>query len=628
MKASKYITSKLLFLVGFSGMVMAGPEDNSLIIGTSQEPAALGGDFLNILDNSAAKSELEIYLLPDLIGINLDGESYPILVTEVPSDDNGRVRVTPGYVRTVSIDLTLDNDAHWSDGTPITTADIQMYYEIGKAPGMPLDDPDYWERVSLEIRDQKSFTLTFSPAFNTDLTPGRGRPIGYAPAHIMRPAWEETKAQVAQIDPANTEAITEAYRAFFTQFSTPEALNEGKMVYSGAFKFERWVPGSSIDLVRNSEFHIIPPGGADKYVQKVSYQIIQNTNALLIGMISGGLDATANLGITFDQARSPQLVSRMPGKFDIWFVPAPAVEMIQINQFAENDAKNHLGLNDPKTRQALIMAINRDMISAAFFSRLQPTANSWIAPQHPYYADVEGYPYNPEQARQLLAELGWQPGPDGILVRDGTRFELEFVTTAGNILRERVQQFIIQNLRDVGIAVRINNAPSSSLFVDEYMRHGSEGTWQGILMYYDSATPKEDGIWFLCNDLLSGESFVPQAANNFNGAFNIGGWCNSEYDQLRAEAVLDFDSDSAAQKFARMQELVANEAAFIPLYIRVHPYVVRYGLVNYVGSTYSAGRGFAPIEPWLVGWESQGAEKVFDQSKYGTRYGIPESSDR
>jgi peptide/nickel transport system substrate-binding protein len=590
----------------------------------------LAGDFLDVLNRQDIKWEIDHYLFAPLINLNLDGQSYPVLATEVPSPQNGRAITTenPDGTQRLEIKLTLRDDIKWSDGTPITTDDIQMYYDVGKAAGMPVTNPDYWSRVGLEVASEREFTVTFDPAYNTDLVGGPASPIGYAPAHIMRPAWEETKAQVAQIDPANAEAITEAYRAFFTQFSTPKALNEGKMVYSGAFKFERWVPGSSIDLVRNPEFHIIPPGGADKYVQKVSYQIIQNTNALLIGMISGTIDATANLGVTFDQARSPQLVSRMPGRFDIWFVPAPAVEMIQINQFAENDAKNHLGLNDPKTRQALIMAINRDMISAAFFSRLQPTANSWIAPQHPYYADVEGYPYNPDQARQLLAELGWQPGPDGILVRDGTRFELEFVTTAGNILRERVQQFIIQNLSDVGIAVRINNAPSSSLFVDEYMRHGSEGTWQGLLMYYDSATPKEDGIWFLCNDLLSGESFVPRAANNFNGAFNIGGWCNPEYDQLRAEAVLDFDPDSAARKFARMQELVVNEAAFIPLYIRVHPYVVRYGVANYVGSTYSAGRGFAPVEPWLVGWESQGAQKVFDQSKYGTRYGIPESTAR
>lgn len=468
--------------------------------------------------------------------------------------------------------------------------------------------------------------MVFDPAFNTDLTPGRGRPIGYAPAHIMRPAWEETKALVAQIDPANAEAITDTYRAFFTQFSTPEALNEGLMVYSGAFKLERWVPGNSVDLVRNPEFHIDPPGGADKYVQRVSYRFIQNTNALLIGMISGSLDASANLGVTFDQARSSQLVSRMPGRFDIWFVPAPAVEMIQLNQFPEYAALNHLGLDNPKTRQALIMAINREMISAAFFSNLQPVANSWIPSQHPYYTDIKGYSYDPEAAKRLLAELGWQPGPDGVLQRqvDGrtVRFELEFVTTAGNVQRERVQQFIAQNLADVGIAVRINNAPSSALFVDEFMRHGSEGTWQGMLMYYDSATPKEDGIWFLCRDLLSGESFVPRAANNFNGAFNIGGWCNSEYDQLRAEAVLEFEPGLAREKFARMQEIVASEVAFIPLYIRVHPYVVRHGLVNYVGSTYSAGRGFAPVEPWLVGWESLGSEKVFEQSKYATRYGV------
>ena len=616
------------YLVGLFclvGITWASPDDNSLVLGASQEPAVLAGDFLDILNNSVIKGEIENFLLPNLIGIDLEGQSYPALVTEVPSQENGRVVINdnPDGTRRLEMKLTLSDQARWSDGSSITTGDVQIYYEMGKAPGMPLLYPDYWDRLNLSIEDARNFTLTFSPAFNTDLTPGRGRPIGYAPAHIMRPAWEETKAQVAQIDPANTEAITEAYRAFFTQFSTPEALNEGKMVYSGAFKFERWVPGSSIDLVRNSEFHIIPPGGADKYVQKVSYQIIQNTNALLIGMISGGLDATANLGITFDQARSPQLVSRMPGKFDIWFVPAPAVEMIQINQFAENDAKNHLGLNDPKTRQALIMAINRDMISAAFFSRLQPTANSWIAPQHPYYADVEGYPYNPEQARQLLAELGWQPGPDGILVRDGTRFELEFVTTAGNILRERVQQFIIQNLRDVGIAVRINNAPSSVVFADDFIQRASTGAWQGMFMYGWASELIEDGSLYTCNDLITGRSLIPTEANSFQG-LNSGGWCNDEFDALRAKAVLEFDPEVARELFGQMQAIWAREVPVIPLFVQSNPFVVQKGLLNFVSSTYVNGYGYPPAQPWLVGWESRGAQKVFDQSKYGTRYGVEE----
>ncbi|MCL4454082.1 MAG: hypothetical protein M1157_00335, partial [Deinococcus sp.] len=60
------------------------------------------------------------------------------------------------------------------------------------------------------------------------------------------------------------------------------------------------------------------------------------------------------------------------------------------------------------------------------------------------------------------------------------RFEIEFVTTAGAAVRERTQQFFAENLKTVGIAVKINNAPSSVVFSDEFILRASEGAWKGL----------------------------------------------------------------------------------------------------------------------------------------------------
>jgi len=40
------------------------------------------------------------------------------------------------------------------------------------------------------------------------------------------------------------------------------------------------------------------------------------------------------------------------------------------------------------------------------------------------------------------------------------------------------------------------------------------------------------------------------------------------------------------------------------------------GLLNYVSSTF-ASSAYPTIEPWLIGWQSRGAQKVYDQAKYG-----------
>ena len=595
------------------GLALAGPQDNSLIVGASQEPRVLAGDFLSVISNQSIKAEIENYLYVPFITLNLDGQNTAVLATEVPTIQNGRVRFTDigQGRRRLEIDITIRPDARWSDGRPITTEDVQFYFEVGKAKGMPVLDPDYWERVNLRVRDARNFTVIFEPAYATDLI---GSPIGYAPKHVMGPAWEQVKRQTAALDPQRDAArLAEIYRNFFTQFSTPAYLNRGQMVYSGPFVLRRWVPGSTLEMVRNPQFPITPPGGADKYVQRVVYRFIQNTNSLQVAIMGGSIDALSRVGLTFDQARAPQLVQRAKGNFDIWFVPGAIWEHIDVNQFPNVPRVRELGLNDKRTRQALLHAINREGFVRTVFQGLQPVSHTWIAPVNPLHnPNVRKYEYNLDRARALLAEMGWRPGPDGILQRtvDGrtVRFEIEWVTTAGNVVRERFQQFVAEDFRKIGIAVRINNAPSAVVFADDFIQRASEGRWTGMFMFAWVSGLAENGDLFSCR-------FRPTRENNYQGQ-NVGGWCNEEYDRLRDQAVVEFDPAKRKALFDRMQEIWAEEVASLPLYFRADPLIVRKGLVNYVSAAYSGGNNYANWEPWTIGWAQRGAEKRWDQAKY------------
>ncbi len=606
-----------------AGLALAGPRDNSLVVGASQEPRVLG-DFWAFVTSQAIASEIENYLWAGLEFIDQDGNDQPYLVTEVPTVENGRVIVTDigdGKKR-IDIKYTLRDDIFWSDGTPITSDDVAFYFEVGKYPGAPVQDPSYWQRVNLSVQDDKNFTVTFEPAFFYDLV---GSAIGIAPAHVMRPEWEKTKAEIAKLDPEKDAAkITELFQGFVSKFATPKALNNGALVFSGPFKLVKWVPGSTIEMVRNDKFHITPPGGADKYVQKVVYRFIQDTNALLVAILGGSIDATSSVALTFDQARAPQLVRRAPGRFDIWMVPGVIWEHLEVNKFTEVQEVRDLMLDDPRTRQALLYAMNREGLVQAFFDGLQPVANTWVHPQNPLNNDegVAKYPYDPEKAKQILAELGWSDlDGDGILERkteDGriVEFELEYVTTAGNRIRERTQVFFQENLKQVGIKVKINNAPSAVVFSNDFFSKPIEGTWKGLFEFAWLFGIVEDASTFTCNDLITGESFVPRPENNFSGVnFN---WCNEEFDRLRAEAMVTFDEAKRQQLFARMQEIWAEELPALPLYWRSTPMVVRKGLVNYLASTFHGSFGYPSTQAWLIGWESNGAEKVYDQAKYAS----------
>lgn len=615
----KKILASVLVL-GLGAAALAGPADNSLNVAASQEPVVIGGDPLTVLTAAAIRSEIEVYLDVGLYGSNLEGELVPHLATEVATVENGRLRFEDmgDDQQRLEIDITLRDEAVWSDGTPITSQDASLCIEMGKTPGMPVALPDYWERINIEVQDEKNFTIIMEPAQNSDLL---GSPSCLAPAHVMGGSWEEARASAEALNvEADAERVAEIYTGFFSQFGSPEGINQGRMVYTGAFIPTRWSTGSALEMTRNPNF-FMHPENQENYVQTVQFQFISDTNALLIAILGGGIDATSSVAISFDQGISPTLQNRAAGRFDIWFIPSPIWEHLEVNQFTELETVQDLQLNDVRTRRALLHSIDREALVEALFEGLQPVAHSNVNPNDPWFnPDVPQFNFDPEAASALFAELGWEPGADGILQRtteDGrtVRFELEFVTTAGNAVRERVQQFIAEDLQQVGVAVRINNAPAGVVFSNEFINRAYEGSYSGMFMFawISSRGATANAETYLCAN-------APRPENNFTGQ-NTAGSCVPEYDELRSRAVREFDLEAAAPLYQEMQTIFAENVMALPLYFRSNPLVTSVGLNNFVTNTFANFYGYTPVEPWLVGWEQNGVEKIYDQADYSLVFG-------
>ncbi len=596
------------------GLAFAGPQDNSLAIGTAQEPVVLG-DLLAIVSTLAIESEMNLWLYDGLYRINLDAELEANMVTEVATVENGRMVFTEigdGNLR-VEMNLTLRDDLLWSDGHPITTADAAFAYEISQSPGVPLRSPAYYERLTVEVIDDLNFRVILEPAQSLDFVQS---PISLLPEHVMREAWDEAVQAVSALDPETDAArITEIYQGVITSFGSSAAINQGRTVYSGPFVPTRWTPGSAIEFQRNPNY-FNHPDNADAYVRTVEYRIIGDTNALVFSIISGSVDVNSSVSITFDQAISPQMTARAVDRYDIWFVPSATWEHLDVNQHSHVQQVADLQLDDVRTRRAIIHAMDRQAMVDALFDGLQPVSHSNVSPFDPSYnPEIVQYDYDPERSIELLTELGWSPGADGILQRttaDGrtVRFELEFVTTAGNAVRERQQQFIAEDLRQVGINVRINNAPASVVFSPDFMDRAYDGAWTGLVMFawVSSQAATLNATLYLCDQ-------IPTPANNYSGQ-NIGGTCNPEFDALREQAVLSLDFEDALPYYQEMQRIFAEELFAIPLLNRSNPFTVAQGLVNFVSSTFVNGHGYPPARPELVGWAQNGAEMVFDQADY------------
>lgn len=616
---NRFRSFAILGVVLATGAALAGAGDNSLVIGASQEPTVLGGDFLNVVSNQVIKAEVEQYLNSPLITLNLESQQVPVQVTEIPTSANKRLRLTDagGGKKRLQLDYTLKSGLKWSDGNDINTDDISFAFDVAQAKGMALPNPDFWSRVNLQVKDKQNFTVTFEPAYYYDATVSMAGSGFLAPSHLMKPEWDKVKAAVQGLD-VNKDAqkINEIYRSFFQQFGSQKFINSGKMAWSGPFKVSRWSANSAIEMARNPNFTAMTPqGGADKYMQKVTFRIIQNTNSLLVAIMGGGIDATEATSITADQARSQQLLSRAPNRFDVWAVANPTWERIDLNKFPTQQVKD-LTFDDKRTRQAMLYALNRDAWVKAFFNGAEPVSNSWVANVNPLFnPDVTTYPYNPEKAKQLLSQVGWKPGADGVLERNGKRFEFEIVTTAGNAVRERSQQLFVDQWKQVGISVKVNNAPSAVVFASDFIQRASEGKWNAFMFAWTSSLG-EAGQLFQNKNLNSGQTSVPEKANNFAGQ-NVGGWKNDEFDKLTSEGAVEFDEAKRKKLFAEAQQVWAEEVPALPLRFRSNYYVTKKDLVNYVGSAYSGVNGYAGWNPWEIGWASRGAVKAYDQGKIG-----------
>lgn len=592
-------TLLVLLVVSLIGSLpaLAGPGDNSIIFGAGQEPPHMEQWVVNL----AIAVEMMRVFSPDAVMPQPDGSVRGIVFTEAPTVENGLLRniVEGGRVVRQEITYRIRPEAVWSDGVPITSEDFRFWLEVQNDPRIPVPSRVVSGRVTLRVIDAKNFVATVSPAYHFSHL----GVVDYAPAHFWRPHWERLNQQTAGLDLTRDAArIKDFVDRFIAAGGSPTNLH--RVPSSGAFRVVQWSPGAFLRLERNPRFWIKPPGPEANYAQTILYRFIPNLNTLAVNVLGGSVDAVPSVGLGFSDGL--QFARGARGRFETLFVTGAIWEHIDINQFAENTRGRELLLHDRRTRQALTYAINRQEITDALWGGLQPVSHTWVNPLNPLYFDgVRQYDFNPERARALLRELGWTPGADGVLQRvvEGrtVRFVIDFVTTAGNVDRERAQARMVRQLREVGIEVRVTNAAAAVVFASGHIMNARGGAWTGMFMFaWVSNAAVETGQLF-ASIRPTGESNVAP-----DGQL-VGGWTNRRFDELFLAADREFDPARRAALFREMQTLWAEELPAIPLFFRSTPITRANGLLNY---TFNGFTQYSGWNAWNWGWAQRGAVLV------------------
>ena len=172
------------------------------------------------------------------------------------------------------------------------------------------------------------------------------------------------------------------------------AENKNNPVGTGPFRFERWVKGDRIELVKNPDYW-----GTPAKLAKATIKIIPDPAAATAAMLAGDVDAFANFP-------APEAMTQFEAdpRFSV-VIGSTEGETI----LAMNNARD--ALKDIRVRRALAMAIDRKaIVDGAMFGYGTPIG-SHFAPHHPAYVDLtERYAYDTAKAKELLAEAGYGEG--------------------------------------------------------------------------------------------------------------------------------------------------------------------------------------------------------------------------
>ena len=311
---------------------------------------------------------------------------------------------------------------------------------------------------------------------------------------------------------------------------------------TGPFKLQEYVPGETMLLARNESYHLGAP-----FLEEVEFILSGGTAMLMYEndeiQITGVGIADLDLILDAENPLNPQL-NRAPPSF--------STDYIGMNI-------NEPPFDDLKVRQALNYAIDKQAISRDVLANLVVPATGILPPGFPgYNASLTGYSYDPEKARQLLSESKYggdlENLPRIILTTAGS-----FGSSVGLDL-EVVLEMWRQNL---GIEVEILQTEFATYLQDLVKRRFQMFQIGWIADYPDPEN-------FL--DIL----FHGDSTNNHTG------FDNSEVNNLLERARVEQSEDVRYDLYNRAEELIIEEAPWIPLwysgeqFVLVKPHVQDY----------------------------------------------------
>jgi peptide/nickel transport system substrate-binding protein len=461
-------------------------------------------------------------LFPSLLDVDsFTGEVIPGLSSYTVSEDS------------LTYTFTIRDDANWTDGTPITSADVKFVIEATQQEEI---NTSYEEIVSqiaaVNVIDDKNFEIVLNEINCAALGDLGG--IYITPAH--------------------------KFAADFSDYETSD-FNMNPDISGGSYILEEWAPDEFQRFRANPDFY----GGAPQIPFLINRVI--GEQALAIQAIQAGeIDYTYFQGDLFEQIQNRDAL-----QFQNF--PQVSVNFLSLNwvdpndpQPAYDDAGNpveqtpHPLFSDVSVRQAVAMGWNKlDVLDTLGGPEGGTPLVGVVAPAFAwaYNSDVEVWAYDPDAAMALLDEAGWTDSDgDGVrecngcaTAEEGT--PLAFTIRYSDILQLFETSVLIaqDQLSQIGFQVDLELVEWSNYISDVYLGQAYDAT----AMSNSTAT---DPNTF--TTLLVSQQDIPGAGNNLS-SYN-----NPEVDALveAARSVPGCDPAARAEIYYQIQQITHDDVAY------------------------------------------------------------------
>lgn len=446
-------------------------------------------------------------------------------------------------------------EAEWTNGKPVTAQDVAFTLKALKAPFVRNEQIrsqiEFIEDIHLDSSNPRRFTLVcrgFTPEMQ--LLTGD---FFILPSELLDP--EQAFATLAL--PAIMQEDSAAYnnrrvQAVVERLNTLGSPAQLQLLGgSGGYTLANWATGQHLVLQRKESWWGMHTGQDASYLTarpaQISFHVIPDNTTAFLALRNGQLDVLDNIPVTeFEQLRQDQnflkdYTLHTPQGYDLIYAGI-------------NSRKPKF--RDKRTRQAIAHLIDvQSMIRVSQQSYASPTVGP-IPPnlKNYYHPSLQPYTYDPSQAIALLKAAGWiQDGSGWYRNTAGQRetLRIELLYRAGNNMYEQMALIFQQHAAKAGVQVVLQ---------------GLEGN------VYSQKIEQLDFDMHLRG--VSGNPFVFNLKPLFHsshaapGGLNATGFGTPESDRLLDRINEAPTDEEKAELLHRLQELLHEDASFLPLYFR------------------------------------------------------------